>query len=87
MDTAQPAETITTKPTWITEGLLIASAPVAAYLLALNYISWLRKLFSNSDGVPLLKCDNNVCGRRKDIVNRSLHLSIRSPCFSVFAGS
>jgi len=45
MDTAQPAETITTKPTWITEGLLIASAPVAAYLLALNYISGYASYF------------------------------------------
>lgn len=39
MDNTQLTETKTVKWPWLTEGLLIAAAPVAAYLLALSYIS------------------------------------------------
>src|SRR5260370_23415953 len=46
MDTAEPAGRKTTKSTLFTEGLLIAAAPVAAYLLALTYISGYASYFS-----------------------------------------
>jgi hypothetical protein len=39
MDTTQPIESRTAKSIWLTEGLLIAGAPVAAYVLALVYIN------------------------------------------------
>lgn len=45
MDTGEPAEIKTTKSTWLTEGLLIAAAPAAAYVLALNYISGYASYF------------------------------------------
>jgi hypothetical protein len=45
MDTAPVAETKTAKWTWLTEGLLIAAAPIAAYLLALSYISGYAEYF------------------------------------------
>ncbi len=45
MDTIPLAEANTTKWTWLTEGLLIAAAPIAAYLLALSYISGYAEYF------------------------------------------